>query len=475
MAALNGHTMKQALTLCGVDDALLFEGETQAQRISNEVFDDDFVSCLDKTFSDLEDDWKTYSSLTVAQGQIRLRPGTKKNIKALVQWAGDEIRLARDPSSTAFPVGNVPVLLRRYHTHKNWADKADEKAKTAKPKQFSSKVKWEDWRDSLINFLRTQKGRNGVPLSYVIRESELAIIRQNAEFLDDYVDHAFLDGEAFASDANEVHTYIVNFITENETAENKILPYLAQANGRVDFIALKEHYEGVGSNAKSVLRAEDDILQMFYMGEKKPHMWWEEFETRLSTGFAVIDKKEGYQVYSNGAKLRMLNRKVKADFLQMAKTAIELEMNKVPMTITYELALANYRNAVNKKFPPHESQTRKARRIQQTNRNKTKNGSKNPGGNKNNKRKRSDAWEITCDDGTRLEVHPSYSFSSDVWHKIPRDVKDRLMSQRQEYKKRREANAVGTDNKNNGGDNGSIMGGRNEQEVLKSRNPHGRS
>ena len=106
-------------------------------------------------------------------------------------------------------------------------DKADEKTKTAKPKQFSSKVKWEDWRDSLINFLHTQKGRNGVPLNYVIRESETAIIRDNIEFLDDYVDRAPLVGEAFASDANEVHTYIVNFITENETAENKILPHLA--------------------------------------------------------------------------------------------------------------------------------------------------------------------------------------------------------------------------------------------------------
>ena len=98
------------------------------------MFDDDFVSYFDETFSDIEADWKTYSSLTVARGQIHLRPGTKQNIKSLVQWARDEIRLGRDPSSTIFPVGNVLVLLRRYHTHKNWADKIDEKAKAARPK-----------------------------------------------------------------------------------------------------------------------------------------------------------------------------------------------------------------------------------------------------------------------------------------------------------------------------------------------------
>ena len=120
----------------------------------------------------------------------------------------------------------------------------------------------------------------------------------------------------------------------------------------------------------------------------------------------------------------------------MAKTAVELETTKVPMTITYELAIASYRNAVDTKFPPHESQTRKVRRIQQANRYKNKKGIKQGGNKFTEKRKRSDAWEVTCDDGSRIEVHPSYSFSSDVWHKIPRDVKDRLISLRQEYKKK---------------------------------------
>ena len=48
--------------------------------------------------------------------------------------------------------------------------------------------------------------------------------------------------------------------------------------GQVDFNALKEYYEGVGANAKSVLSAEADILEMYYSGEKKPMMLWDEFE-----------------------------------------------------------------------------------------------------------------------------------------------------------------------------------------------------
>ena len=82
-------------------------------------------------------------------------------------------------------------------------------------------MKWIDWKDSFANFLRTQPGRNGVPLSYVIRDNDEPVEKRNAEFLDDYIDQAPLTGPAFASDASEVHTFIVSFITENETAKIK--------------------------------------------------------------------------------------------------------------------------------------------------------------------------------------------------------------------------------------------------------------
>ena len=83
---MKAYTMESALIMCGVnrDNIVLFDGNNAAQRIVNEVFDNDLTSCVNKSNSDLENDWKTYSQLTVAQGQIRLRPATKKNIRALV-------------------------------------------------------------------------------------------------------------------------------------------------------------------------------------------------------------------------------------------------------------------------------------------------------------------------------------------------------------------------------------------------------
>jgi hypothetical protein len=78
------HTVIDALIACGVDNVTLFQNETAAQRLTDDVFDDQFSTCQDLTFKELDDHFKTYSELTVQQGhQIRIRPGTRKNLRPL--------------------------------------------------------------------------------------------------------------------------------------------------------------------------------------------------------------------------------------------------------------------------------------------------------------------------------------------------------------------------------------------------------
>ena len=64
-------------------------------------------------------------------------------------------------------------------------------------------------------------------LSVIIR----TILSEKCWFLDDYVDKVTLNVDAYYFYAYEVHTYIFNFITENPTADDKILPYLDFKNG----------------------------------------------------------------------------------------------------------------------------------------------------------------------------------------------------------------------------------------------------
>ena len=365
MAAAN--TVLNAMVLCGVNSLIQWNGSTAAERIATEVFDDDFQSCIDLTYDELEENLKMYSALTVANGQIRLRPHEKRNIKAFIQWCKDRIRVDDDPSIQVFPVIDAADLIRRYKTHLNFISKKDSMSENIKPIRFTEKIKWDEWKPTFINFLRTLPGRHGVPLNYICRDNDAAVFDPFADMLDDYVNRAPLAGEAFETDAAEVHSYIVKFINGNPVAEVKLLPFQDDKNGRLDFQALKDHYEGVGINAIDILKADKIIKNLYYMGEKKPHMWWDEFEKQLTFAFTTYDKKEQRNVYSEEMRLRTLCEKVNADFLQMTKSTVMLELSRVPINMTYNQALSIFCNVVNSKFPPELSQTtNRSRRVNES-------------------------------------------------------------------------------------------------------------
>jgi hypothetical protein len=128
-----------------------------------------------------------------------------------------------------------------------------------------------------------------------------------------------------------------------------------QNDGRLDWIALQDHYEGVGVHALDIMKAEVILTSLFYAGEKKPHMWWEEFEKQSTSAFMIYNKREGRVEHSPEMKLRILLNKVQADFLVHVKASIGIELSRQPITLTYEQALATFRNEVNRKFPPQMS------------------------------------------------------------------------------------------------------------------------
>ena len=498
-------TVTDAIATCGVDNVQLLLGMTRAARIASDFFFDDFQSTMDKTMEELDSDFKTLSELTVAQGQIRLMPGVKRNIKAFVQWTRDEIRLGRDPTLVAFPIGQAAMLMRRYKSHTQFVAKAKTIVENAKPGPFNAKTKWEDWSPTFLNFLRSIPGRDGVPLKYVCRPNDAPDPTPHTDFLDDYVAMAPLAGEAFATDGSEVMTYIVSFVAGNITAESKIQPYAADANGRLAYKAMEAHYEGVGMNAIDILKADKILDTLFYGGEKKPHMWWEEFERQLSYAFNTYTRKEGRNVHSEEMKLRILTKKINADFLGHIKAAITLEMTKTPVTMTYEQALANFRNEVNAKFPPEMSSNARTRRVHETQQysrgrgrggrgrgggrwdcgrgrgGRGRGGGRSQGGYQ--KRARQDSKFVTLTDGRVVESHPSFNFPPDVWAKLPEEEYQRLMELRRVYKQSRQASQASVQQPPNSvpvsdtstqvsemttdTGTGTIMGGRNEQAMRR--------
>ena len=106
-----------------------------------------------------------------------------------------QLRLGRDPSAAPFPIELVSDLIRRYKTHEKFIADSKALSEAAKPDKFKETTKWEDWKPTFINYLRSIPGRDGIPLKYICRENDAAEpLVTNDDFLDDYVANAPLKG-----------------------------------------------------------------------------------------------------------------------------------------------------------------------------------------------------------------------------------------------------------------------------------------
>ena len=114
------------------------------------------------------------------------------------------------------------------------------------------------------------------------------------------------------TDAAEVHTYIIKFTSGNLVTESMIVQSAKKNDGRLDFIAQKKHDGEVGFHAKDIFKSDKIIQDLFYSGERKPHMWWDEFERKLTDSFNTYDWHEKLSVHSDEQKFRILNRKINA-------------------------------------------------------------------------------------------------------------------------------------------------------------------
>ncbi|CAJ1956295.1 unnamed protein product [Cylindrotheca closterium] len=410
-----------------------FSKDTQAKRIAYEIFLDDFTTTMDSTIDELNKEFKTLAGLTIAQGQIRLMPGIKKNIRAFIQWCRDEICMGRDPTTTPFPVVDAAKLLRRMKTHEQYVYGSKLMSQQALPQDFTNNVQWEDWCPTFENYLRTIPGRDGVPLSYIVRMNDTGILTLHEDFFEIYFNMAPHIGEAYVMDNATVLVLLSKFIVGNTKAEATLQAINIAGNGREAFNALRTHYEGKGILASDIVEAEHTIKELCYVGEK-PKMNWTMFEQMLKKACAACDKHEGREVHSDAMKLRSLQGKVTAPFLQLNKTAIDTEIGKRPMLMTFTTALRIYQTAVREKFPQGTSNaTDRGRYLSETraDNNRDRSRSQNNGGGN----KRCDVEEITLSNGEKIWYHPSYRFSPTHLQAFINKQRERMAKERAPYRK----------------------------------------
>ena len=96
---------------------LIVNVKNAADMIAADVFNENFNTCVEINFSELEHNYKTYSGLMVYKGRIMLRPRTKVDIRVFVQWTRDKISQYQYPRLTLFPLDERDEPIKTFNTH----------------------------------------------------------------------------------------------------------------------------------------------------------------------------------------------------------------------------------------------------------------------------------------------------------------------------------------------------------------------
>ena len=152
----------------------------------------------------------------------------------------------------------LQVSAQRATLRKTDTDQVDTISKAADPGKFKDEKKWPDWEPAFVNYLSTIPGVEGVPLSYVVRANDAP--DHQTDFGDDFISRSVacapLQGAAFRADARKVHQLLMNFLVA-ESAEQWIRGHVNQVNGRLDMVALRNHYSGEGNASRRIATAEN--------------------------------------------------------------------------------------------------------------------------------------------------------------------------------------------------------------------------
>ena len=131
-----------------------------------------------------------------------------------------------------------------------------------------------------MGYLRLLLGTNGVPLSYVVHEDSYPDPTPHPDFFDMYINMAPHNRNTYIANSLTVLTLLNGLIIGNKDTEGAVSSVNTTSDGRAAaYIGVKEKYEGRRMMQTKVQKAETTLCELFYSGEKKPHMWWTKFET----------------------------------------------------------------------------------------------------------------------------------------------------------------------------------------------------
>jgi hypothetical protein len=220
-----------------------------------------------------------------------------------------------------FSPKSLELALERAKIRENLAQQSSSWSKANNPGNFTSGMKFRDWDEKFVNFLKGLPGVTGIPLNYVIRD-ELRngnIMDNGNNYLQLLTAKAPLIGTVFDADSQIVHGYLRGFLI-GQPAEHWNKELVNRMDGRQDMLALRAHYGGSGNTSTMLAEAQQMYDTLQYRSEKvKGNL--EKFLTDCQKMFILFDDNGEPMTSAQKVKFVLDKKRMLAPGLQ---TAVEL-------------------------------------------------------------------------------------------------------------------------------------------------------
>ena len=267
---------------------------------------DSYESIRSLGSTDISDMATAFGNRSVAQGKIVFGTKRTKLLKALVFWTHDYIRISKVPTIVGLSevtfLRALTTALSRDEVRTHMKSQAKASAEVAYPGMLENERAWKTWEEKFLNYLRCHIGVNGVPLSYVIRENDNPDHATNyADFVNQTIACAPLNGDYFTADSRTVFQLIVSFTT-GQPSNAWINGTIRQADGRTSMQSLRNHFAGEGNTSRSKAEADRLYDSLHYRNERS--MSFEIFLTQCQKMFNIFEKEK--EPMTDDAKVRFL-------------------------------------------------------------------------------------------------------------------------------------------------------------------------
>ena len=288
-----------------------------------------------------------------------------KRLKAVVHWTQDHRRTSRVPTVESMNQVDfnaaLDITLERACVREQLKTDSSTKAAEATPGPLQSESKWIDWESKFINYLSSLMGIDNVPLSYVIRENKdppAAGTTTYANFVEETIACAPLEGAFYQADRSTVHQAIVSFTT-GLPSEDWIKNVSRHKDGRRSMQALRDHFSGEGNATRRIAEAERLRETLHYKSERS--LSFETFLTKCQKMFNIFEQQN--EPMEEEAKVRFLFKKIQHAGLQSAIEAMRARITTSTVPISYS-TVANHMSTAVSMLPEYVARNRNISSIQ---------------------------------------------------------------------------------------------------------------